>query len=187
MKKVLFLLAFGLFSFASAVSAQPRPPESTKETKPAAEVKPAPETFEARYEGGMFGYEGKAHGTLKFDDVNERLVFYGEDKKEMFAIPYDAMLIISPSSKKVQSGTGRAIGAVPVFGAGLGGSLLKKTKNYMIIQFRDRDVDVTGAANFLIDTNELLESVIQTLGKKAEMKARGNAFYRPAPPRKTEL
>ncbi|HQU82425.1 MAG TPA: hypothetical protein PKY59_04845 [Pyrinomonadaceae bacterium] len=186
MKKVLFLLVFGLFSFAAAVSAQPRPPESAKETK-AADVKPAPESFEVRYEGGMFGYEGKAHGTLKFDDVNERLVFYGEDKKEMFAIPYSTMLIISPSSKKVQSGTGRAISAVPIFGAGLGGSLLKKTKNYMIIQFRDQEVDVTGAANFLIDTNELLESAIHTLGQKAEMKQRGNAYYRPAPPRKTDL
>ncbi|MCD9186878.1 MAG: hypothetical protein LUM44_10625 [Pyrinomonadaceae bacterium] len=187
MKKVLFLLAFGLFSFASAVSAQPRPPEKTSDAKPAADVKPAPESFEARYEGGMFGYEGKAHGTLKFDDVNERLVFYGEDKKEMFAIPYETMLIVSPSSKKVQSGTGRAISAVPVFGAGIGGGLLKKTKNYMIIQFRDREVEVTGTANFLIDTNELLESAIHTLGKKAEMKARGNAYYRPAAPRKTDL
>lgn len=187
MKKMLFLIAFGLFAGASIVSAQPRPPEKATETKTAADVKPAPDSFEARYEGGMFGYSKKEKGTLKFDDVNERLVFFSEDKKELFAIPYSTMLVVSPSSRKVQSGTGRAIGAVPIFGAGLGGSLLKKTKNYMIIQFRDTEVDVQGAANFLIDTNELLESAIHTLGKKAEMKQRGDAYYRPAPPRKVEL
>ena len=56
---------------------------------------------------------------------------------------------------------------------------MKKKKNYLVIQFRDQDVDVQGTANFLLDTTELLNSVIQTLGEKAEMTQRGDAYYRP--------
>ena len=56
---------------------------------------------------------------------------------------------------------------------------MKKKKNYLVIQYSDQDVDVQGMASFLIDTDELLESVIQTLGDKAGMTPRGNAFYRP--------
>lgn len=189
MKKLLFLLLLGLFaSGAAVVSAQPRPADKT-EAKPAvaASAKPAPATVQARYEGGIFGYNEKEKGQLKFDDMNERLVFFDKNNRELFSIPYKAMLVISPSTRKVQSGTGRTISAIPVMGAGIGGSFLKKKKNYMVIQFRDPDVDVQGVASFLLDTTELLESVIQTLGTKAELKARGSAFYRPTPPRKTEL
>ena len=52
---------------------------------------PAPASFEAKYEAGMFGFSKKTVGTLKFDDANSRIVFYGEDKKEMFGVPYDAL------------------------------------------------------------------------------------------------
>lgn len=179
MRKVLFLLTLSLFVCAASVSAQPRPPEKNQTTTSSAPKRNAPASFVARYEGGMFGYNEKAQGTLKFDDDNERLVFFSENQKEMFAIPYAAMLVIYPNSKKVQSGTGRAIGAIPFPGAGLGGGFLKKKKNYLIIQFSDPDVDVQGTSNFLIDTTELLESVVQTLGEKAKLVKRGDAFYRP--------
>src|SRR6266571_2804503 len=36
---------------------------------------PAPTTFKAKYEGGMFGKNHKMNGTLSFDDMNNRLVF----------------------------------------------------------------------------------------------------------------
>ena len=49
----------------------------------------------------------------------------------------------------------------------------------MILNFRDPDIDVQGTASFLVDTSELLISVIQTLGEKAEMLRRGDAYYRP--------
>jgi hypothetical protein len=177
MKKVLFLFVIGLFASVSAVVAQPRPVgkvevRSVRRT-------PAPATVATKYEGGMIGFDSKQEGTLKFDDANERLVFFGKDGKEKFGLPYSAMLLVSPSERKVQSGTGRVIGAVPIIGAGLGGSLLKKKKNYLVIQYRDADVDVQGTANFLLDTGELLQSVIQTLGEKAELTQRGDAYYRP--------
>ncbi len=185
MKKVLFLCALSLFAFSLHVSAQPRPVDKT-ETKTAPKT-PAPTTVEAKYEGGLFGYSDKEQGFLKFDDVNERLVFTGKDGKEDFSIPYAAILVVSPNEKRVQSGTGRAVGAIPLPGTGLGGGLMKKKKNYLLVQFKDKDVDVQGTANFLLDTTELLESVIDTLGKKANLTQRGDAYYRPRPAPTTEL
>lgn len=171
--KKLILLFGAILCFSAVAFAQPRPVEKSQNTKP------APASFEAKYEGGIFGYSKKQKGTLKFDDENSRFVFYGEDQKEKFTIPYKSMLVIYPSEKKVQSGTGRAISAVPLMGAGLGGSLLTKKKHYLVIQFDDPDVDAKGVTNFLIDTDELLESVIRTLGEKAQLSQRGDAFYRP--------
>lgn len=183
MKKVLFFLAFALFLSASVASAQPRPADKTSTTSATKPVS----ALEARYDGGMFGFNDKVKGTLKFDELNERLVFFGEDNKEKFAIPYAAILVIYPNTNKVQSGAGRTIGAIPIPGAGIGGSFLKKKKNYMVIQFRDPDVDVQGSANFLIDTNQLLLSTINTLGEKAKLIKRGDAYYRPKAALKSEI
>ncbi len=177
MKKTIFFFCAAFFLFSLNSFAQLRPIEKT-ETKVVKKT-PAPASFVAKYEGGMIGFNQKEEGSLKFDDVNERLVFSGKDGKENFALPYSAILIVAPNERKVQSGTGRAVGAIPIFGAGLGGSLMKKKKRYLVIQFRDADVDVQGTANFLLDTGELLESVVQTLGEKAELTRRGDAFYRP--------
>src|SRR5688572_16988503 len=35
---------------------------------------PAPQTFKAKYEGGVIGYTKKQDGTLSFDDTNSRLI-----------------------------------------------------------------------------------------------------------------
>lgn len=187
MKKTLFLLCAMTFAFSVDAFAQPRPVDKTQpQTKPTVK-RTAPESFQAKYQGGMFGYGKKEEGTLKFDDINERLIFLGKDQKEKFSIPYKALLVVYPSSIKVQSGTGRAVSVIPLPGAGIGGMFMKKKKNYLILQFRDPDVDVQGTTSFLIDTGELLESVVQTLGEKAEMLRRGDAYYRPSEPRKVEL
>lgn len=184
MKKIVLLLSF-IFCIAAIVSAQPRPADknSTVSTNRSATIS----SLEARYDGGMFGFNGKTKGTIKFDELNERLVFFGEDQKEKFAIPYAAITAIYPNSNKVQSGAGRTISAIPIPGAGIGGGFLKKKKNYMIIQFRDPDVDVQGSANFLIDTNELLVSAVQTLGENAKLTKRGDAYYRPRTLPKPEI
>lgn len=188
MKNLLFSLVLGLFACVSIISAQPRPvdktsPTTTKQTVNRNKIS----SVEARYEGGIFGYGEREKGTLKFDDENERLVFFDKvNGNELFSIPYKAMLVVAPSNKKVQSGAGRTVGAVPILGAGILGSYMKKKKNYLIIQYRDPDVDVQGTASFLIDTDELLESVIYSLGEKAGMTPRGNAYYRPIE-RKTTL
>ncbi|MDQ6788566.1 MAG: hypothetical protein M3033_17315 [Acidobacteriota bacterium] len=179
MKKVLFLLVLSVFAFAAAVSAQPRPiekkPEVQTQTKT---VAAAPNSFPAKYDGGMYGFSEKKKGTLKFDDANERLVFYGEDQKEKFSIPYKAMLVISPQSRSVRSTTGTVVSAIPLPGAGLA-SLMRSKNRYLVVNYDDPDVDVKGLVNFKLANKELLESVIQTLGEKAKLKQRGDSYYRP--------
>jgi hypothetical protein len=175
MKKILFMLVTALFACASFVSAQPRPIEKT-ETKPTTPVRPAPASFDAKYEGGLFGFTKKMEGTLKFDDDNERLVFFDKYQKEKFGIPYKSVLIVSPQSQSVQSTTGKVVGAVF---SNIVGGFIKEKRRYMIINFDDPDVEAKGVVNFKIDDKDLLDSVIAALGYKAELKQRGDAYYRP--------
>lgn len=176
MKKILFFLCAMLFAFSLNVFAQPRPIEKSKEQT--ATVKPAPESFAAKYEGGMFGFSKKEEGMLKFDDANERIVFYGANKKETFSIPYKSMLVVYPQSQSVTSTTGNVIRNIPLPGAGLAG-FIKEKRRYLIINYDDPDVDAKGAVNFKLEDKDLLDSVIQALGEKAKLSQRGDAYYRP--------
>ena len=175
MKSILFAALLAL-CFSLVATAQPRPVE--RRGKADLKTAPAPETFDAKYEGGMIGYSGKTDGSLKFDDVNQRLIFRGKDQKEMFGIPYDALLALYPQSQSVTSTTGKVVSAIPIAGAGLAG-YLKEKRRYMIVQFDDPDVNVKGTANFRIENQALLDSAIQTLADKAKLTQRGDAFYRP--------
>ena len=174
MKKILFFLALSLFACASFVSAQPRPIE--KAPTPPREVKPAPASFTAKYEGGMYGFTKKEEGTLKFEDANERLVFYGKDQKEKFAIPYKAMLIVTPQSQSVQTTAGKVVGAVF---SNIVGGFIKEKRRYLVVNFDDPDVEAKGLVNFRIDDQLLLDSVIVALAEKAELRQRGDAYIRP--------
>jgi hypothetical protein len=173
MRKTLILLSLAFFVFTFNAGAQPRPIEA--KPTPKAEIKPAPPSFTAKYEGGMFGYSKKEEGTLKFDDINERLVFFGADQKEKFAIPYDAMLVIYPQSQSVRSTAGTV---VSVIGGGPLGNLIREKRRYLIVHYQDVDVDAKGAVNFKIEDKDLLDSVLATLADKAEMSQRGDAYYK---------
>lgn len=174
-----FMICAVLAFSAPAAFTQIRPAEQPQSTVVATTVeRQMLVTIEAKYQGGLFGYSKKEHGTIEFDDINERLKFIGEDGKERFSIPFYALAVVYPSEKKVQSGTGRVIGAIPFPGAGLGGSLLKKKKNYLVLTYDDPDVDAKGSINFLVDTTEILYDSIYTIGEKAEMKQRGDAYIR---------
>lgn len=186
MKKLLFSLAFGLFACASFAAAQPKiiekKPEQKTQTVTLSDV-----SYKAKYEGGMFGFSEKQSGTLRFDGTNLRLVFFGKDNKELFSIPYDAIQVIYPQSKTVQSTGGKVMERVPVPGAGIAGIFMRDTTRYMIINFDDQDVDAKGTVNFKLDSKEQLQSAIETLGGKAEMQQRGDAFYRKRKTPPTEL
>lgn len=185
MKKLLFFLAFNLFVCASFVAAQPQPTE--KPTQPTTAVQTTTQTsFTAKYEGGMFGYEKKQEGTLKFDDDNERLVFFGKDGKEKFAVPYDAMVLIQTGTKSVRSGAGTAVSVIPLPGAGLAG-LFREKRRYLTINFSDPDVQASGVVNFKLENDKTREAVVHTLGKKAKLTQRGDAYYRPRKMPTTEL
>ena len=176
MKKVLFFLALSLFACVSFVSAQPRPVEKPV-VRTETPVKPAPESFMAKYEGGMYGFNRKEEGTLKFDDDNYRLVFYGKDQKEKFAVPYRSMLIVTPQSESVQSTTGKIVSIIPY--GNLVGGFIKEKRRYLVIHYDDPDVDAKGLVNFKIEDQALLDSVIAALGYKAELKQRGEGYIRP--------
>lgn len=180
MRKTLLFLVVA-FALAFSVNAQPRQIEAKPETK-AAPVKPAPESFPTKYEGGVFGYSKKEDGTLKFDDINERLVFYGADQKEKFALPYRTLLLIYPQSQSVQTTAGKVIS---VAGGGPLGNFIREKRRYLVMHFDDPDVEAKGVVNFRIEDQALLDSVLATLAQKAELKARGDAYYRPKPTAKT--
>lgn len=179
MKKLIGIFVL-ISAFVAAGYAQPRTPVKTDETKTVAAT-PAPNSFPAKYEGGVFGYSKSEQGTLKFEDVNERLVFYGKDGKEKFAIPYKAMLVVYPNSKSVRSTAGTVVSHIPVMGAGILGGFMKEKKRYLVINYNDPDVDSKGTTNFKLSDQQLINSVMQTLAQKANLKQRGDAYYRPMP------
>ncbi len=181
MKKFLFTAMF-VCSFVLASFAQPRPVETGTER-----AKPAPATFEAKYEGGLFGYSQKENGTLKFDDENERIVFFGKDQKERFGIPYKSLMVVSPQSRAVTSNTGNVVSNIPLPGAGILGGFIKEKRQYMLVQFNDPDAEVSGVTTFKVSSKELLDSVIQTLGEKAKLKQRGDGYFRPKKAPVTEI
>lgn len=172
MKKVL-LLTFAVFCFAGVMNAQPKPVERTP-----LPVATTPESYVAKYEGGLFGASAKDKGTLKFDDVNERVVFYRADGKEMFSIPYPSLVTLFPDSKDGVSKSGKVISALPLPGAGLAGLINKNTK-YANLTFDDPEIEAKGTAIFMFDDKEHLMMFIDKLGAKAKMKQRGDAYYRP--------
>lgn len=171
--KSLFLLLLVVSSLSLIAPAQPRPAEKPNTIDPN-----TPDSFEVRYEGGVFGMSGKEKGSLKFDDANERVVFYRQDKKEMFSITYEAMLMVYPDSKESQPTSGKVISRLPLPGAGLAGLISKDTK-YAILTFEDIEIDQRPTANFKFDNKKDLLGFINKLGVKAKLTQRGDAFYRP--------
>jgi hypothetical protein len=185
MKKIS-LIAACLLAYSLACFAQITPRDPANDTKP---VLP-PSTMvsvEAKYEGGLYGYSTREKGMLKFDDDNERLVFFGKDKKEKFSIPYKSMLLVFPNSQSAQSVTGTAVSMIPVPGAGLASLLIRKKYRFMVIQFEDSDVDVRGITNFKLENKEILAEAIRSLGERAKMKSRGDAYYKEDTRKKSEM
>jgi hypothetical protein len=175
MKKLLLITAAtGVFSVVSF--SQVRPVEKAP-APPAAKLQ-TPSSVPVRYEGGMYGFSEKSNGELKFDDVNSRLVFYGDNQKELFGIPYDAFTVIYPQSKAVTSTTGNVVKWIPLPGAGLAG-FIKEKRRYLVVQFDDPDVEAKGTVNFKLANKETLDSLLLVLADKAGLQQRGDAYYKP--------
>lgn len=181
---LLFVVIAGLILTVKTFS-QPRPIESNT-TKPTTESnKVALNTVTAKYEGGMFGFDEKENGTLKFDDENQRIVFYDKLQRERFGIPYSSLQVVSPQSRSVTPTGGKVVSHIPLPGAGLAG-LIKEKKQYLVLQLVDHETDVTAVVNFRLADRDLLRSVVRSLGEKAKLTARGDSYYRPRPKR-TEI
>ena len=119
------------------------------------------------------------HASTSTNDANFRLVFFDKNNKERFGIPYSALIVIYPNTESVQSTTGKVVQYIPLMGAGIAGQFIKKKMRYLVANFDDADMEIKGTTSFRLDSAELLDSVVQTLGTKAEMQARGDAYFRP--------
>jgi hypothetical protein len=140
---------------------------------------PAPQTFKAKYEGGIFGYNKKQDGTLTFDDGNKRLVFRNKEQKEVLSIPYSALTGAYADTKAGRPKAAQVVGALPLpYGANMLSWLARKKYRYLTLQFNDEDTNARGITSFKVDTKELLNSVLYTLAEKAELEARGDGFIR---------
>ena len=155
-------------------TADPQTPAPAATPRPA----PAPATVKAKYEGGVVGYR-KSDGTLNFDDANSRLMFRDKTNRELFSIPYKAVVMAWPDTRSSTSTTGRVLASTVPYGLGLPGLLMKNKTRYLNIRYKDPDTGTEGAASFKIGDKDLLYSVLGTLGDKAELTQRGDAYIRP--------
>ena len=114
-------MCFSVASQAQGVrGSQPAPnTNNTQENQQLPKPAPAPQTVQAKYEGGLFGFSKKEKGTLNFDDANRRLVFRNKENKEMFALPYISLLVIYPSSRSYTPTGASVASAIPLPGVGL--------------------------------------------------------------------
>ncbi|CAN5137728.1 hypothetical protein BH20ACI2_BH20ACI2_26360 [soil metagenome] len=169
MNRILFLSLLLLVASLSLFG-QPRPAEKTADPN-------APVSYEAKYEGGIFGASGREKGTLKIDDAASRVTFYRKDGREMFSIPYEALVVVYPNSKVAMSQTGNVASRIPIPGAALFG-LMSTSSKFLILNFDDPDINAQGVANFKFDDKKLLLAFIHSLGTRARMTQRGDAYYR---------
>jgi hypothetical protein len=137
---------------------------------------PAPQTVNAKYEGGVFGYNKKMEGTLSFDDANQRLVFRNDKQKEILFLPYNALTGAYGDTHAVQPAAATVASHIPY--VGLPASLIKTKVRYLTLQYSDPDSNVSGVTSFRLENKDLLDSVLNTLAGKAGLTPRGDIFVR---------
>ena len=180
MKGIAILILIGVFS-VGAEAQRPRTIESAKQ--PSAEsttpVASAPQSFKAKYEGGVAGYTKKQDGTLSFDDENNRLLFRNKEGKEVLFIPYDAITSAYGDTQARQPGAAKVASSIPVpYGLNFPAMFIKKKYRYLTLNFDDPDTKVNGLTSFKLDNKELLTAVLHTLADKADLTQRGDGYVR---------
>jgi len=189
MKVYKFLGAGLLVAFIAGAALAQGPRTTASDTKSTGvsvpKPPPAPQTFKAKYEGGIFGYSKKQDGTLTFDDINKRLVFRNKQQQEVLALPYSAVSGAFADTRSLRPTAASVVGSLPLpYGANIPALFIKKKYRYLTLQFNDADSRVAGITSFKLENKEILTSVLHTLAQKAELEARGEAFIRrrvPAP------
>lgn len=137
---------------------------------------PAPQTVQAKYEGGVFGYNKKMKGTLTFDDANQRLVFRNDKQKEILFVPYNAITSAYGDTHAVQPAAATVASHIPYIG--LPASFIKTKVRYLALQYSDPDSNVAGVTSFRLENKDILDSVLNTLAGKAGLNKRGEIFVR---------
>ncbi|HEV2761622.1 MAG TPA: hypothetical protein VGV38_01410 [Pyrinomonadaceae bacterium] len=167
------LLALGAAANAQGTQTAPGQGKVVSPTPP-----PAPATVKAKYEGGVIGYK-KSDGTLNFDDANSRLLFRDKQGKELFSVPYNAVDAAYADTQSRQPTGARVVGSLPLpYGANIPAWFVRKKYRYLTLNYADPDTRAQGITSFKIDDKELLASVLHTLGQKAGLVQRGDAFVR---------
>lgn len=147
----------------------------------------APQTYRAKYEGGVFGYNRRMNGTITFDDANRRLVFRNNDGREIFAIPYDAMVAAFADTRSRRPAAATVIGSLPVpYGLGLPALFVRRTYRYLTVQYRDPDTNVAGVTSFKMQNRQAVNTALTTLATKAGLTARGEIYVRRTEPEASE-
>jgi hypothetical protein len=137
---------------------------------------PAPQTVNAKYEGGVFGYNKKMGGTLTFDDGNQRLVFRNDKQKEILFVPYTALTGAYGDTHAVRPAAASVASNIPY--VGLPASLIKTKVRYLALQYSDPDSKVSGVTSFRLENQDILDSVLNTLAGKAGLSKRGDVFVK---------
>lgn len=182
MKKTTVLALAAVVSLAAAASTSAQRQKTVQSQSTTAQPNtpkppPAPASVKAKYEGGMVGYK-KTDGTINFDDANARLVFRDKQGRELFGLAYNSLLMAWPDTKSSTSTTGRVLASTVPYGLGLPGLLMKNKSRYMNLRFQDPDTGTEGATSFKIGDKLMLASVLDTLGDKAGLAQRGDAYIR---------
>lgn len=138
---------------------------------------PAPQTFNAKYEGGVFGYNKKMEGTLSFDDPNNRLVFRNDKQKEILFVPYNALTGAYADTHSVKPAAATVAGSIPSIYS-LPANFIKTKVRYLTLQYNDPDSNVAGVTSFRLENKDILDSVLNTLADKAGLSRRGDVFVR---------
>ena len=181
MKIISALLLLGVL-LTGAYAQRPRSMDPQPAAKPAPTVKPAPapKTVNAKYEGGVFGYNKTMDGTLTFDDDNNRLIFKDKKPPKEISIPYEAITSAFADSKKVQPAAATVAQNVPSIYS-LPARFIKHKVRYLTLQYSDPDSKISGITSFKISDKDLLESVLVTLAEKTNMTLRGDVYVKKKP------
>jgi TonB family protein len=167
----------------TGLAQRPRTINSTPADQKATEnsLPPPPATVRAKYEGGIFGYNKKEDGTLTFDDANGRLVFRNKLNKEMIAMPFTSITAAYGDTKSLRPAAATVIGAIPSIFA-LPAQFIRRKYQYLTLQFRDPDNNVSGITSFKLENKEVLASELVALAEKSGLTQRGDGYVRKAKP-----
>lgn len=186
MRSVFKFLGVGLLLSMTAAVGLAQRPRAVDTSQPASDSKtslpPAPQSFKAKYEGGVFGHSKTKMGTLSFDDVNSRLVFRDENNKEFLSMPYSAITGAFADTQKHTPTGAKVMRNLPIpYGGNLAGWFIKRKYQYLALQFDDPDTHVAGSTSFKLENKEILASVVKSVAEKAGLEARGEVFIRKKP------
>ena len=163
----------------AALAQRPRtvPQDKTEATTNVPPPPPAPQTFNAKYEGGVFGYNKKMEGTLTFDESNQRLVFKNDKQKEILFIPYNALTGAYGDTHSVRPAAATVASNIPSIYA-LPAHFIKTKVRYLTLQYSDPDSKVAGVTSFRLENKDILDSVLNTLAGKAGLNKRGDVYVK---------